>query len=112
MDIEQIKNMLTSPDAQSRRLAFGLIFNNLETIPSETLLTYKALYFDHMIIESNVNTTVLAKMEKKGISVNDVINDMTFVVENLNRNEEDLNKVFMFSPKSIIEKVIKQEAKC
>lgn len=109
MDVEQIKEMLISTDAQNRRLAFGLIFNNLNTIPSSTLLIYKAIYFEHMIIESNVNTTVLAKMEKKGISVNDVINDMTFVVENLNRNEEDLNKVFMFSPKTIIEKIVKQE---
>jgi hypothetical protein len=107
MDIEQIKDMLISTDAQNRRLAFGLIFNNLETISSETLLAYKALYFAHMSLEN-----VTANYHKpNAISVSDVINDMTFVIEHLSRSEEDLNKVFMFSPKSMIENIIKQEQK-
>ena len=103
MNIEQIKDMLISTDAQNRRLAFGLIFNNLETISSETLLAYKALYFAHMSLENGNNHKLDA------ISVSDVINDMTFVIEHLSRSEEDLNKVFMFSPKSMIENIIKQE---
>ena len=105
MDIEQIKDMLISTDAQNRRLAFGLIFNNLETISSETLLEYKALYFTHMSLENENNH------KPNAISVSDVINDMTFVIEHLSRSEEDLNKVFMFSPKSMIENIIKQEQK-
>lgn len=111
MDIEQIKNMLISSDAQNRRLAFGLIFNNLETIPSETLLAYKATYFAHMSLENGTvkTTTDIYTLDRGRVSVSDVIDDMTFVIEHLNRNEEDLNKVFMFSPKSIIESVNKKK---
>jgi hypothetical protein len=105
MDIEQIKDMLISTDAQNRRLAFGLIFNNLETISSETLLEYKALYFAHMSLEN----TKANFDNPNAILVSDVINDMTFVIEHLSRSEEDLNKVFMFSPKSMIENIIKKE---
>ena len=113
MDIEQIKQMLISSDAQNRRLAFGLIFNNLETISSETLLAYKATYFAHKSLDDKRIQTVddIYKLERSTVSISDVIDDMSFVVEHLNRNEEDLNKVFMFSPKTIIENIIKQEQK-
>ena len=113
MDVEQIKQMLISTDAQNRRLAFGLIFNNLETISSETLLAYKATYFAHMSLDDKRIQTVddIYKLERSTVSISDVIDDMSFVVEHLNRNEEDLNKVFMFSPKTIIENIIKQEQK-
>ena len=105
MDTEQIKDMLVSTDAQNRRLAFGLIFNNLNEISNETLLAYKALYFTHMSLEDGVTNY----HKPNTISVSDVINDMTFVIEHLSRSEEDLNKVFMFSPKTMIENVIKKE---
>ena len=111
MDTEQIKDMLISTDAQNRRLAFGLIFNNLNEIPSETLLMYKATYFTHMSLEHDTvkTTTDIYALNRSTVSVSDVIDDMTFVVEHLNRNEEDLNKVFMFSPKTMIENIIKKE---
>jgi len=111
MDIEQIKQMLISTDAQNRRLAFGLIFNNLSNISDETLLAYKATYFANMSLDGkNVqNVSDIYKLERSTVSISDVIDDMSFVVEHLNRNEEDLNKVFMFSPKTIIESIIKKE---
>lgn len=113
MDTEQIKQMLISTDAQNRRLAFGLIFNNLGTIPNDVLLTYKATYFANMSLDGSTvqNVSDIYKLERSTVSISDVIDDMSFVVEHLNRNEEDLNKVFMFSPKTIIENIIKQEQK-
>lgn len=111
MDIEQIKEMLISSDAQNRRLAFGLIFNNLETISDETLLAYKATYFAHMSLENGrvKSNDDIYKLDRNNISISDVIDDMTFVIEHMNQNEADLNKVFMFSPKSIIESVNKKK---
>ena len=92
--------MILSPDAESRRLGFNMIFGNIKDIPPTEITSFKDAYSDIIDIRTNITgglTLYDVKDDYKKthhLSYNEAMDDCMFVFLNVCNNVFELEKVF------------------
>jgi hypothetical protein len=100
LNYEDIKEMITSPDAESRRLGLTMVAENINEIPETEVSSFKKAYESIINTQmgitggfhfNNVNTEYFKTHHLTWGSVND---DARFIIENVTKNESVLQAIF------------------
>ena len=100
LNTDDLKNMILSPDAESRRLGFNMIFGNIKDIPPTEITSFKDAYSDIIDIRTNITGGLMLYDLKDDykkthhLSHNEAMNDCLFVFSNICNDVSELEKVF------------------
>lgn len=112
LNTNDVKEMILSPDAESRRLGFSMIFKNIIDIPPTEIASFKTAYDNIIDVRSNITGGLmmydLRDEYKKThyISHNDAMDDCMFVFSNVCSDIDKLKKVFPIHTLPVMYKTI------
>lgn len=95
-----LKAMITSPDEESRRLGFTLVFENINDIPPAELVSFKEAYSNiinmHTMITGGLGSLWNDEEYNKThyLTWGSVMEDITFIKENVCNDIPTLKSVF------------------
>lgn len=98
LNTDDLGEMILSRDAESRRLGFTIIFQNIKQIPETKITTFKETYREVINIRMGMTGGFYTDHDeyKKThyLSFDDVWQDAEFIVDNVCQDKTTLEKIF------------------
>ena len=113
VNYEELKGMITSPDAESRRLGLTMVAENINEMPTTFVASFKNAYED--IINTRMGITGgLNHLNSDWVEYNkthhltwgSAVEDARFIIENVTKDEPTLKAIFPINLEYIIKEYI------
>lgn len=113
VNYEDLKGMITSPDAESRRLGLTMVAENIDEMPTTFVASFKNAYKDIINTRMGIsggtsswNGDNIEYNKTHHLTWGSVVDDVRFIIENVTKDEPTLRAVFPNNLEYIIKEYI------